>query len=554
MSRKYLLPVFLLMFLFILSQANISATPDKVKGIYLYSSTLSTQGVDSVVNRLEDNSIEQVYLLVKGTSGTMIDSTLLADFITAAHTKGIEVHLWYGISQDAVFMGLYPDAVIYHCPKPGTSNDPYPMTNDANGRLNFLYPGYKQYVLDKIAYLLNNFNCDGIHLDNIRYHHLVYSFDQYHLKLADSLGVDTARVLNLFRNDYANMTGAGWINMYATGDTDAVKWVDMRKNVIYDFISSIKEEIEQLKPSIELSASFTPELNDDAMVHYSQDYTLNSPLLDRIMPTALIVDYGQSPSWVKTVTEGAIALVDPNCKITTGYQISSGVSTSQLSDEITNAMNGGAHGVVGYRFGNISNDQWAIIQNLYLTVVPVELISFSANINSNKVTLQWSTATETNNKGFEVERKSVGKKYQTVAFVSGKGTTTEIQNYSFVDKNLSDGSYTYRLKQIDYDGTYAYLQEIEVNLSIPVTFSLEQNYPNPFNPTTFIEFAIPVDGMVSLKVYNAVGEEISTLLNEEMTSGTHKINFDGNGLTSGIYFYRLTSGNNISVKKMILLK
>ncbi len=550
------LRLFLIISAFLFVQTSlIAVTSENIQGIYLYSSTLSSQGIETVTTKLKDNAVNQVYLLVKGTNGVLIDSTLLADFITAAHNASIQVHLWYGISQDVAYMNAHPDAVIFHCPKPGTNdNKPYPMTNDANGRMNFLYPGYKEYVLGNIEWLLRNFNCDGIHLDNIRYHHLVYSFDQYHIDRAKSIGCNTDSLLALFISNYSTYSGAGWIASYNSGDPNIVKWVNMRKDIVNEYIVAIRNLIQQIKPGIELSASFTPELNNDAMVHYSQDYTVCSPNLDRIMPTAFVVDYSSTPAWVQTVTEGAKALVASNCKITTGIQTSS-LPATQVEQEINYAITGGSYGVVCHRFGNTTDEQWAIIKNYYATVLPVELTSLSAEASSDKVTLKWFTSTETNNKGFEIERKSEGHAYKTIGFIDGKGTTSQMQSYSFTDKGLSNGNYFYRLKQIDYEGSYSYSQEVEANVNNIITFNLSQNYPNPFNPATTIKFDLPNKSGVSLKVYNLLGQVVLNLINNEtMESGSHSITMDASNLSSGTYIYKLNAGNNVLSRKMTLVK
>jgi hypothetical protein len=201
-----------------------------------------------------------------------------------------------------------------------------------------------------------------------------------------------------------------------------------------------------------------------------------------------------------------------------------------------------------------------LVENLfeYLTfgysIIPVELVSFSANQANGAVNLTWQTATELNNSGFEVERRTDGTLFSKLAFIPGKGTTTNVSSYSFIDDNVASGNYTYRLKQIDYDGTVNYSKEVSVNVSTPDVFELSQNYPNPFNPSTSIKFSVPADGMVTLVVYNLLGEQITTLLNQEMKAGRHEVSFDASRLSSGLYFYRLDAGNFSSVKKMMLLK
>jgi len=186
-------------------------------------------------------------------------------------------------------------------------------------------------------------------------------------------------------------------------------------------------------------------------------------------------------------------------------------------------------------------------------IVPVELTSFAATTDKNEAILTWTTATETNNNGFEIQRKTTGE-FERIGFVEGKGTTTEVQNYLFRDKSLFSGSYTYRLKQIDYDGSFAYSPEVEIEIAQPSVFVLGQNYPNPFNPSTKIQYSIPNDGNVSLKVYDILGKEVATLVNEYQQAGTFDVVFDGANLASGVYYYQLTSGELSDTKKLMLTK
>ncbi len=193
------------------------------------------------------------------------------------------------------------------------------------------------------------------------------------------------------------------------------------------------------------------------------------------------------------------------------------------------------------------------------TTVPVELTTFTAETSEEGITLNWQTATETNNSGFNVERSRDNNTFETLGFVSGFGTTTETHNYYYVDNNLTIGTYYYRLKQIDFDGSFEYSGTIEVDFTSPTEFSLLQNYPNPFNPTTTLQFTLPVDASVMLNVYNLVGEKVAEVINNELAAGLHKIKFNGENLSSGLYLYKLNvigkDGSNYSaVKKMTLLK
>jgi hypothetical protein len=188
-------------------------------------------------------------------------------------------------------------------------------------------------------------------------------------------------------------------------------------------------------------------------------------------------------------------------------------------------------------------------------IVPVELASFSASINGSDVTLSWITATELNNRGFQVERKTGEESWVELGFVEGKGTTTETQVYTFIDKDLTSGKYNYRIKQIDFNGTYKYydLKE-EVEIAAPNSYELSQNYPNPFNPTTKIKYSVPVEGFVNIAVFNVLGEKVANLVNSVHKAGNYEFIFDATDLASGMYIYRMESGDYISVKKMMILK
>lgn len=222
-------------------------------------------------------------------------------------------------------------------------------------------------------------------------------------------------------------------------------------------------------------------------------------------------------------------------------------------------------------------DEWAygpkfpvrILHN----ILPIELLSFSGEISESSVRLNWVTASEKNNRGFEIERSQKSKdrsqtEWDLVGYVGGHGTSTLNHAYSFLDDDLIPGEYFYRLKQIDFDGSFTYSYEIEVDVNFaPSEFKLFQNYPNPFNPTTKIRFTIPdnatlrqaqSDNYVILKVYDAIGNEIATLANERKPAGEFEIEFNQEvsnlNVTSGIYFYRLEIDGFSQTKKMIFLK
>jgi photosystem II stability/assembly factor-like uncharacterized protein len=186
--------------------------------------------------------------------------------------------------------------------------------------------------------------------------------------------------------------------------------------------------------------------------------------------------------------------------------------------------------------------------------LPVELTSFTATANHKEAILKWTTATELNNLGFELQRRSTENEFVTIGFVKGEGTTTSKKEYSYIDKELDNGKYSYRLKQIDFSGMYNYSDVIEVDVRSVDEYALEQNYPNPFNPTTTIGFGVLEKSNVRITILNSIGEEVATILNEERESGYYQVEFNAVNLPSGVYFYRLKAGNFVQTKKMILMK
>ena len=216
--------------------------------------------------------------------------------------------------------------------------------------------------------------------------------------------------------------------------------------------------------------------------------------------------------------------------------------------------------VVFYYGVSIGADQATCLSNMdlclakYAQVVPVELTSFTAVSQNQQVTLNWATATEINNNGFEIQRSVANSEFVTVGFIKGVGTTTEQHEYSYTDRNLSNGIYAYRLKQIDFNGLYEYSNVIEVDVRSLDNYSLEQNYPNPFNPSTKISYILKEKTNVKVLVMNAIGEEIAVLVNQTQEQGYHQLDFNASKFPSGIYFYSLQTENYSETKKMILMK
>jgi len=192
--------------------------------------------------------------------------------------------------------------------------------------------------------------------------------------------------------------------------------------------------------------------------------------------------------------------------------------------------------------------------------LPVELTAFSAAVNGNKVLLEWTTATETNNHSFTIERKVVapGSEWRIIGSLKGKGTTAIKTSYAFKDDvtNCRGKNISYRLKQTDFSGAQSCSKEIEISVPQPATFELSQNFPNPFNPSTRITYALPEKTFVTLKIYDILGNEVAVLLNEEKPQGNYFFDVDLKDykLASGVYFYQLRAGSSVRTKKMVVLK
>ena len=303
---------------------------------------------------------------------------------------------------------------------------------------------------------------------------------------------------------------------------------------------SVKPGVQSLNeaPTDSASAIFIP-FSLDSAGSYSVFARLNDPTFD------------DDSYWVK-MDDGEFEL--NNGLVTSGWE------WRKFNDYMLTA---GEHILtIAYREDGAKLDKISISNDIFapqgiggdagtLCSVPVELKSFTANSSANKITLSWETATEINNLGFEIQRSNNNSGFVTVGFVKGFGTTTELHSYSYID-NIS-GKFYYRLKQVDFNGTYEYSNVVEVSTP-PGTFQLEQNYPNPFNPSTKISFNIPDRNFVTLKVFDVLGREVAELVNEEIPVGTHSVTWDANEFASGMYFYTIKAENFNQTKKMILIR
>ncbi|MEO8168571.1 MAG: T9SS type A sorting domain-containing protein, partial [bacterium] len=271
-------------------------------------------------------------------------------------------------------------------------------------------------------------------------------------------------------------------------------------------------------------------------------------------------DGGKGATWVftrgsvGTWTQQGNKLVGTGA-VNTPYPALQGYAVA-LSSDGTTAIVGGPNDAA-----QSMGAAWVFIHD---TVLPIQLVNFTGTHESHTVRLNWTTLSEINNYGFEIQKSDTTQEhYLTVSnsFIPGHGTTNEPQHYSFVDSNVTPSPWYYRLKQIDLGGDIHYSEGIRINTltsakekEIPTIFSLSQNYPNPFNPSTTIRYTIPRMSRVSLKIYNVLGQEVATLVNNIEEPGYKTILFNGNNLASGVYIYRLEADGFVEAKKLLLLK
>nr|MCU0364989.1 immune inhibitor A [Ignavibacteriaceae bacterium] len=281
-------------------------------------------------------------------------------------------------------------------------------------------------------------------------------------------------------------------------------------------------------------------------------------------------DYGQvkvstnnGSTWIPLAgnyTEPGVGSFQPN-----GQPLYDGVRTNWSQEEMDLTGRTAAQNKFQYQLrtdGNTVADGWYVddIVVFVYGIVPVELSSFTAAVFNTEVILNWATSSELNNMGFEIERKSLSNNngWQTIGFVEGSGNSTTPKDYSFTDKNPIKGTLLYRLKQIDFDGSYKIYTTEGVQFEGIYDYALEQNYPNPFNPSTVINYSIPAAGQVNLTVYNLLGSEVAVLVNEYKEAGNYSIEFSTedlkNSLGSGVYIYTLKAGSFTQTRKMVVIK
>jgi len=382
-----------------------------VRGVWLWGSTVRDVGAEAIAKDLEANHVNVVFLLVRGTAGTagynsslapVVDPSrdVLAEMIAACHPRGIEVHAWFVFNQDKAYTDAHPEDRVWHRGKPDSGDKPYEITD---GKVCPDSQDHLEYTKAMIREVLENYDVDGIHLDYIRYGHAVYCFCPHHYEKAADLGIDIERVREaLGKTFYSGPWGApdpqyifdAYENEAYPEHRDVKAWMDMRADEVRAAVESMRNVVKEVKPNAAFSASLMPEgaLADSktfALCHYGQRYC-DAELYDFICPMAYHVDYGKTPAWVGTVTQGAITDSNGKPRVYAGVQAYGKVTAQDLAEAVKAARLSGADGFVLFKYGDISGEEWNAVNQALGEIGPWvsldERITVGPNPASERVT------------------------------------------------------------------------------------------------------------------------------------------------------------------------
>ena len=388
LRRAWMVIVTALLFVALSPGTTLPATARQeygVRGVWLWGSTVRQLGAEAIARDLEANHVNVVFLLVRGTAGTAAyksrlappadpdnpDRDVLAEMIAACHPRGIEVHAWFVFNHDKAFADAHPEERLWHLGKADTGYQPYEVTD---GRVCPDSQTHLEYTEAMIREVLENYDVDGIHLDYIRYGHAVFCFCPRHYEKAKNLGIDIENVRKaiartFYDSPYGPKDPEYVFRAYEREDypehRDVRAWMDIRAAEIRAAIESMRRVVKQIKPNVAFSASLMPEgaLADSrtfALCHYAQRYS-DAELYDFICPMAYHAEYGKTPDWVGTVTQGAIAESNGKARVYTGIQAYGKVTPQELVAAIKAARLSGADGFVLFRYGEISAEEWSAI-------------------------------------------------------------------------------------------------------------------------------------------------------------------------------------------------
>ncbi len=367
------------------------------------------------------------------------------------------------------------------------------------------------------------------------------------------LFADTTNVINTLWNITATPSNPAWGVTTSSFVSDPNSYTDSPTG---NYVSNATVTM-TLKDAVNLSSYSNPKLKFYTKFDIENNY-----------------DYGQVEistnngiNWAPfqgNYTNSGTGSFQPN-----GEPLYDGTQSTWVEEEISLAGYSATQNKLRFEFksdGSVNRDGWYLddISIYVFTIVPVELSSFTAEVIDNKIHLNWSTSSELNNLGFEVQKKFLDNNsdWIKIGFVNGAGTTTERKTYTFIDENPVSGTVLYRLKQIDVDGSYKILPTVSVNYEIPTEFVLEQNYPNPFNPVTKISWQSPIGGNFTVKLFDVLGREVETIVDKYYEAGKHSTFYIVNStLPSGVYFYQIRMADQSTgkivftdTKKMMIMK
>ena len=376
---------------------------------------------------------------------------------------------------------------------------------------------------------------------------------------------------------YDNVRKAAWAGVNATGTANDFFIGFQDTTCVREILQYVSSNGLQGSMIWEITGAYCNSLPDARHPTLAPDHLLQAAKTTRLNLMSTTVNPAPTTSVImanpdQIVADGiatstiTVQLKDSNgCNITTG---GCAVSLSTTLGNVSTVKDNG-NGTYTATYTSCETEGTAIIQGKLNTqtiankamvklesALPVQLTSFNGEVKGRTVSLIWKTATEVNNYGFDVERRSINTStWSKVGFVAGNGTSNVQHEYSFTDVNLAAGTYAYQLKQIDNSGAYKYSGEAEVSVNVSKVFTLNQNYPNPFNPTTNITFTLAKDGFTTLKIYDVLGHEVATLMNGEMKAGIQNtVMFDASKLSTGVYFSRLENNGSAQIKKLVLVK
>lgn len=353
-----------------------AGSQEKPLAVWLWGSTARSQGAEAVAKSMAEHKVTDVFLLVKGTAGTVGypsaiapsgagGADTLSDLIAACRPLGIRVHAWFVFSEDEAYAKAHPEDRIWHHGKANTEFKPFAI----DGKVCPASMDHLEYMNSLIREVMENYDVDGIHLDYIRYGHVVYCFCPAHVEKAAKLGINVDRVREaIFKTFYASPADPDYFfNAYTAGDPDVAAWVEMRRSEVREAAAGMRAAAKSINPNVVFSASLMPEgaaadSRSFAMCHYGQSYEDAGKLYDVVSPMAYHIDFGKPPAWVGDIVRGTIQAVG-DVPVYIGLQAYSDKCTpDELKAAALAGLDAGAAGVSLFRFGSMTDPLWEAVK------------------------------------------------------------------------------------------------------------------------------------------------------------------------------------------------